>query len=371
MGISELGNSKSSRFKPWSFENIAMAPNILLMCKLLVMLILAHHFYYKLDDPFIPFIKAFDYFNTTPGIFKTTLRIVFIIALSALFLNLYVRTSCIVLGSIIFIQQLASIPHFENHTFVVGCVLLLAGLSHRKHTPILLILQLSLIYFGAFINKILDVDWINGVFVDNWLSNARQNPPYLFISEMLPEKWLALFLSWVAMLNELSISIILLLKKYRSYTIWIILFFHTVLFTFTSSRFGHFYEDILIILLAFLLWPKGQISIEYKKSISSLTKLYNLLDWDKKFRWALSNNNNKYWLQLKTSTGELYTNYNAVRKLLTSTPSFFILLFCFDAFIILLFYNERAIVFILNLIIIWSLFLFFLPMIWSKLFKSK
>ena len=372
MDVQKLSADRSSKFKPWSFEYTAMAPNLLLMCKLLVLLLLAHHFYYYLNDPFLPFIPALDYFNTIPGVFETTLRIIFIIACVSLFLNLYVRNSCIVLGLIIILQQLASKPAFANHTFVCGCVLLLAGLSARDKPPLLLIWQLSLIYIGASINKLLDPDWLNGTFMDNWLLNARQNPIYIYMAELLPEKWFALFLSWSAMLIELGIGILLLFKRYRYYMLWVILIFHTALFTLTSFRYGHFYENLLIILLVFLIWTKGSLVMKFQEGRTTLLRrLHGLLNWDKKIVWKSAMLPKGTWLHLKASTGQSYTNFNAIRKALAHTPGFFILLFCFDAFIRVVFYNERTAMFIINLITVWGLILFFLPVLKQKLFKSK
>ena len=368
MDLPELTIAKTSRFKPWSFEYTDIAPNILLLCKLLLALMLVHHFYYKLNDPFIPFISALDYFNTIPGLFKNTLRVTFILAASALFFNIKVRLSCVVLGVVILLQQLASKPAFENHTFVCSCVFLLVGFSNKKQQATLLIWQISIIYLGAFLNKFLDPDWQNGLFMDNWLANARQNPPYLFISDLLPEKWFATILSWGAMIAELLVGILILSKKHRWLVLWMMLFFHTILFSFTAFRYGHFYENVLIFLLLFLIWPKGKINITTSKPI--LSKLYSLLNWDNKFVWT-NQNNSEYWLTLSIPSGKKYNNFNGIRKLLIHTPAFFILLFCLDVFLILLFYNNRQPMFVIDLIIIWSLIFFYIPILCQKLFTSK
>ena len=64
-------------------------------------------------------------------------------------------------------------------------LLFLAGLTNDKEPPYLLIFQLSIVYFGASINKFLEPDWWSGAFMDTWLGTARENPMYLYVSQFI------------------------------------------------------------------------------------------------------------------------------------------------------------------------------------------
>ena len=264
MEIKAINNSDPFWSRPFQFEGTAMLPNVLLMCKLIVLLLIAHHIFIKIDDPFIPFIPALDVFHTIPNVFKLGLRSLLFISVTTLFFNLYVRTSAIVIGSIIILSILASKPNFYNHTFICGCALFLAGLTNKEHPPYLLFIQLGLVYFGASINKMFDTDWWSGAFMHNWLATARENPFYLLVSEWFPNLWFAKFLSWTAISTEFIIAFMIINKKYRGFGIWFIIIFHTLLFTMTSFRYGHFIESLALILLAFLVWPKNKMYVEYK-----------------------------------------------------------------------------------------------------------
>lgn len=366
-----LNLQKSSKFAPWRFEQSEIAPNLLLMCKLLILIMIAYQYPIKLQDPYIPFIPALDYFNTIPGVFKSIVLSGFIVSTLAIFCNIKIRIACFVLGIVIMLEQIASQPGFKNHVFVCGCFFILTSFTKKGEDYKLLFWQLALIYLGAFINKVLDPDWHSGAFMHNWLQNARENSPYIFVSQLLPENWFAIILSYSALLSEGLLGILLFFKKYRKYTFWIILLFHTVLYSFTAFRFGHFYDDLVIILLIFINWPQGIIQINYKQSIKKIKNIHGLLDWDQKFKWNVIDDSSNNWMELKTNEGETFKNYNAIRKLLISTPSFFIALFAFDCAVKFVFDGQESIKHMINMPIVWALIIFFLPLLRYKNEKTE
>jgi len=348
-------------FRPFQFEGTAMHANILLMCKLLVLLVVAHHIFIKIGDPFLPFIDALDYFNEFPGVLKYSLRALFAVGVFLLLFNYFVRTAAILLGSIIIFNIVISIPDFYNHTLICGCALFLAGLTNNQNPPYLLIIQLSLVYIGASANKFIDPDWWSGAFMHNWLAEARENPFYLTVSKWMPELILAKILSWFAMFSELLIGCLLLVKKYRRFAVWTILIFHGLLFTLTASRFGHFVESLFIILIAFLSIPKENLQIA--SNLNRIKKLVSFFDWDNKLRW--NKLDSKAWLELRTETGQL-KNHAAFKKILLSLPSFFCVLFAIDVLLILLTEELREVRYLINLVFMWTAIVYFFPFTRSK-----
>lgn len=272
--------------RPWQIESTEMQPQVLLMCKLIFILLCAHGFYFKIDDPFVPFLGFLDYFNDYPGLFKYSMRTGFIIFGTLLLFNVRVRMASIAVGLIIIFAILASKPVFRNHLFIVGCALFLGGLTRNEGHPWLLNIQLSLVYLGAFINKILDSEWWTGVFMHNWLQNARVNPIYIEISSLFPDYWFAIFLSWIAIFAKLSIGTLILSKKYRVLGVWIAVIFHSALFGMIGIRFTHFMDGIFIMFLVFLPWPPGRVIARYKnETLGRFRALINWLDWDNKIQW--------------------------------------------------------------------------------------
>lgn len=158
----------------FSLKAQKLHPNVLLMCKLLVILVTAHHMFFKIDDPHIPFIPALDLAHNYPGVFKYVLRTIYACSAFALLFNFRVRTASIVTGLAIILSILASKSLFFNHSFICACALFLAGLTNNENPPYLLIYQLSIVYFGASLNKFLQSDWWSGAFMDTWLRLGRE-----------------------------------------------------------------------------------------------------------------------------------------------------------------------------------------------------
>ncbi|WP_406683911.1 HTTM domain-containing protein [Seonamhaeicola sp. MEBiC1930] len=346
------------------------------MCKLLVLLLIYHGYIDKLIDPFIPFIPSLDIFNSFPGVFKNTMRFLFAMASVSLFFNFKTRTSSLILGCVVIISILASIPNYYNHILICGCALVLAGLSNRKSVPYLLILQLSLVYFGASLHKILDADWWSGDFMHNWLFNARNNTFYIYFYSHMPNLILAKFLSITAFTTELMIAILLLFKQFRIKAVWFIIVFHMTLFSFTMIRFGHFIDSLLIVLIGFLNWPKKELVINFKSNkMKSFRKLISFFDFDNKIVW-IENRKLKENIIKLNKDGNITNNINAIKEILLYSPSFYILLFIFDCIIgtYLSSINWKY-DYGISLFIAWFLILFFSPLstkfINALFFKEK
>ena len=242
--------------RPWRCTGTAMEPNLLLMCKLLLILLLLHHFAATIQDPHIPFIRAFDGFRAYPGLFETSLKAVFYAAAVCLLFNLQVRWAAIALGIAVLLVLLASKSVFRNHVFIVGCLFLLSGLHRRGEQPWLLYLQISLMYLGAFVNKVLQQDWWDGQFMDYWMREHLHNSFYLTFSALLPDRWFAALSSWIVILSELVLGLLFMFRRWHAYGVWLALGMHLCFFLIVGrTPFGHFFEDVLLALMIFLAWP--------------------------------------------------------------------------------------------------------------------
>lgn len=350
---------------PLNFLVTDMQPNILLMCKLFFLLLCAHGFVGYIEDPYIPFIQLLDVFSNYPNVFKITLKSLFLCSGILLLFNVKPRTMSTILGCTVILILLSSKSLFRNHLFICGCALLLAGLSNKKGLPWLLYMQLSLVYFGAVTNKVFEVDWWNGHFIYNWLANAQENQLFIAVSDLFPEMWLAKILSWSSMLIEFSIAVLILIKKRHLLVAWIILLFHSVLYTMTFFRFGHFYEDIVIILFIFLIWPKGNLLVYLNEDISLFFKqIFNFYFNNSDIIYEDNSiSNNDYWLKVKTDKNTR-TNGNALGYLLQFTPNFYLTLFIVDLIIRFLF--NGVLMHVLHISILWICILFFIPKFWKR-----
>ncbi len=271
--------------RPWRSTGADMAPAVLLMCKLLFLLLLWGGFRAKIDVPFLPFLAVLDALRDWPWAYARALDAMFLGAGALLLLNVRPRAAAFVLGLVVLLVLLGSKPLFRNHVFIVGCLFLLAGLTRPGRPPVLLYLQLSLVYLGAFLDKVLLLDWTTGQFMDNLLANARENPVYLGLVDVFPRPWVAGVLSWASIVTELVIGLCILFRPTRALAVWIAVLFHFGIYAFLlGERFGHFLEDLLLAFLVVLEWPRGQVALAAKRlSASAARRAIALFDWDRTF----------------------------------------------------------------------------------------
>jgi hypothetical protein len=275
----------SPLFRPWRVTGTEMLPPLLIMCKLLFVLLLCEHILAQIRPPFLPFLGFLDVFRSWPGPYEFAFEAVFLLAGLCLWLNIRPRAASVVLGLCVLLIMVSSKPLFRNHVFVVGCLFLLAGLTRPGARPFLLYLQLSLIYLGAFLNKILLEDWATGQFMDNFLGNARGNPFYLALVDVLPRMWVARSLSWGTIAVELAIGLGFLFGRTRAAAVWLAVLFHFGLYAFLlGETFGHFLENLLLAFIVVLDWPQTPVCLSPRRdSFGMARRIVALLDWDRVF----------------------------------------------------------------------------------------
>jgi hypothetical protein len=320
--------SDSALGKPWRFTGTSMQPNVLLMCKLLFILMCVHGFQNNLQDPFLPYLSVLDFLRSDMGIFGIVQKIMFLGAGFCLIFNIKVRAAAITLGLMAILALLASKPLFRNHIFICGCLFLLSGLHRRDEKPWMIPIQLSILYFGAFLNKILDIDWRTGQFMENWLGNARENYFYDFFSPMFPDLWFGALLSWLVMISEVALVICFLFRRWHNKGVHLALLMHLVFFLVVGRRpFGFFMEDILLAMLVFLTWPKATMIVQMRPSLERLTTPFKrFLNWDNQFIFEKALAGKTSWFELRMNNS-LLTNCSGLFTFLKYNTAFYTFLF--------------------------------------------
>ncbi|HVH86233.1 MAG TPA: hypothetical protein VM912_05880, partial [Terriglobales bacterium] len=196
-----------------------LPPNLLLMAKLVVLCVLLNR-HLPLSSHFLPFLPIFDRLGT-PAAFHWVLTGVFGVAALALFLNFRVRTACLILGLSLFVSVLASRSYFSNNLVYCGCLLLLTGLHQPGREPWPLRFQVALLYFGAGLNKALDIDWRSGQFFEHWFGYVHHHLIYVRIASLAPPLLLSQVMSWAAIATEFFLAAAFLVRRLFPYAIWL------------------------------------------------------------------------------------------------------------------------------------------------------
>ncbi len=249
-----LPSALSGSWNPFRVTGTPMPPNLLLMCKILAVALLATNHVRILPEPFLPFIPGLDRL-IEPALFGTILQVVFLTSAIALLFNRWVRVNALVLGSCLLVAVVSSKAYYGNNKTFVGLALVLAGLSDFDRPPYLLRWQLALVYFGAAINKLLEPDWQSGVFFEYWAGEKLKNPVYIAVSGWLPPLVAGKLMCWGTMLAELACVIMLLVPRFVACGLWINILFQVGLLEFTGTTFTLFFYGMTAATLAFVTWP--------------------------------------------------------------------------------------------------------------------
>ena len=264
----------------------ALPVNLLVIAKSIAIALLLTNHVALLPDPFLPFIPGLDLLP--PVLFQRTLQVCFLASALALLFNRSVRLATFILGMSIVVSVLASKAYYGNNKTFCGFLLLLISLYETGREPWIIRLQLVLVYFGAGSNKLLDADWRNGVFFENWAGNRLHQPVFLAVSSHLPPMLLAKAISWFTVATELSLSGIFLVRRLFPLGIWINLLLHSGMLFFTGSTFTMFFYAMTASMLAFASWPTSPMKVIFDGDCGfcALTKgwverfdLEKILDW--------------------------------------------------------------------------------------------
>jgi hypothetical protein len=240
----------------------------------------------QLPPPFLSFIPGLDFFREVP-VYTQLLNIVYWSSMFAILINFRIRTFALILGSVIFLEIVSNRLQFSNSLLFCGCFLFLIGMF-RPGLAWIFKVQLSLLYLGAGINKLLEEDWRSGRYFDFFFREAFENKLYIELSNLSPEFSLAIFLSYSTILIELILGIMVLVLKRNFWLVFTINLFHLSMLILTAGELSiHFFSLMAFCSLLILPWETTQLTIEYNGR-NKMLNLLIFLDFKKFFYWENS-----------------------------------------------------------------------------------
>jgi predicted DCC family thiol-disulfide oxidoreductase YuxK/uncharacterized membrane protein YphA (DoxX/SURF4 family) len=318
---------------PLKLTGLSLPPQVVLLCRLLALALLLTNHQAQIQTPFLPFLEIFD--ALPPELFQHTLQATLVFGSLGLLFTKRIRTFATLTGIAILFAVLSSRAYYGNNKTFVALLLVLAALSSQTGPPRLLQWQLALVYLGAGLNKLLDLDWQSGQFFHHWATDRLQNPAYIWLSAQLPPLAAAKFLCWLTIATELALAIMILIPRLHPAVIWGSGLFQSGLLLFTGDPFNLFFYSTQASLYAFARWPENQITVIWDGSCGFCRRTkesLRRLDFDPIFNWRplQSNIGEQYGLtnvQLKQALyaagpGWLLSGYSALRRMMIHVPLF-------------------------------------------------
>ncbi|WP_139958093.1 hypothetical protein [Flavicella sediminum] len=180
------------------------------------------------------FLKSFPLRKITQGLFLLFSIAIIFSYKKYLFSTLtgFLLIVCIFLSDLLYSFNLAAAAIF----------LIIMGLSGGKSKYIAI--QLAIIYFGAFLDKIYLKSWVSGGFIDSFFENQVIFKELL---KLFSKEFLVWLFTILAIATEFILCVSFLFKRTRIYGIVIGLLFHFFTTIFMEQFFGIFLVVILVV----------------------------------------------------------------------------------------------------------------------------
>jgi hypothetical protein len=266
---------------PFRIYGTDLAPGALLAAKL-VALVFATQGLWRLTDPFVPYVSVFDHVGD-PVRFRHILSGIWIAAALALFVNLWPRIACGVLGGAIGVALLSSDAYRTNNLTYTAVVFLLIALSTRTTVFSILRWQLVVLYGFAAANKLFDRGWRNGSFFQSWNSLQGYGHIYKTVGDLFPGRSFSAGASWGVIAVEFLLMFLFAVPRLVPLGALGVIAYHSSLLFLTGSTFTMFWYALVATAIA-LLWPTAEPPAATVDSGRAQTTL-RLGDLGRAFTW--------------------------------------------------------------------------------------
>jgi hypothetical protein len=263
-----------------------MPPNLLLLAKLLTVCFFVSGEWGRLPEPFLPILGVLDELGS-PAVFAAGLKVLFLVAAALLLTNRWPRAASLALGVVLVVAMLASRNYIENNRFFVTVLFVLCGLSSRAIGARLVQLQVVILYLGAALNKLLDVDWRSGQYFDYIASRSALSHAYSEVSGILPAMLLSGLLAWAVIATEFALAAAFFWRRFVPIAIWVGVAYHTSLVLITGRTFGMFWFAATASYLAFVTYPaEVRVTCGWRKVVlDRLRGAFTALDNERVIVW--------------------------------------------------------------------------------------
>jgi hypothetical protein len=279
-----LARSSASSWNPLRVTDTELPPQLLLMAKVLVVGLFLKNYHVGFPDVFAPFFEWMEIFPA-PW-YRRTFKATFIVCGTALLFNRAVRVNCMILGGLFLIATLSSKVYYRNAKVFVGALFFLTGLQEKGRPPWMIWWQLAIMYFGAGLNKLLEVDWRTGRYFDYFLTHIYPSEAYAFVAPILPGRWVARLMCWSVILAELSAGLMFTMNRLRPTAVWVAASVHVGAALLVVGDYGIFLAAILASYLSCLPWPERlDAAAGTRAGWPWVRRLFGALDQDELVHW--------------------------------------------------------------------------------------
>lgn len=248
-----------ARLDPLRLSGTALPRSHLMAGRLLALGLVIEGYVLHLPRPHVSFVPALETM-LPPPVTKAILLGSLAGGLVLLFIGILPRLGAFLAGAALVIATIACPPLYANSRLYSGCVLLLLGLWQPGSGTTLLRAQVVLLYAGATLSKLFDVDWWDGRYFDAWMNGKLRSPLFGAAAALLPPLALAKLCGWATILAEGFVAVGLPFRKTRVAAVVAGLLFHVGALALAGEDFGVFFYAVTLSYL-FFAEPEDRLSV--------------------------------------------------------------------------------------------------------------
>lgn len=307
-------------------DRFALPINIDLIFRLLAIITLFNPYLFR-QELKLPFLRLFDELGGTANL-QVVITVLTVTGGVLVFFRISMKIGSGLMALGILLTILGCKPCYSDSRAYIFSLLFLLSIYHKNWGTQLLRFQVIVLYLGSGINKLFDLHWQSGVYIENWLVNKMENPVYITISSIFPEMFLARSLSWSVIAVELFIALCFTRRRLFGWGILLGFMLHAGSMVASNGVFGAFVIGTFISYLSFLEFPPKVLLLLPPKNIFKLfPKLAFLIDPYGKMDVAFGTSDHKFELYL---FDQKYAGWKALRHAIVYLPiSYFALVIFF------------------------------------------
>lgn len=202
---------------PLRLTGSSMPPQIVLLCRLLVLALLLTNHQAQIQTPFLPFLDIFD--QLPPELTQRVLQVLLVVGSIGILFTKNTRLFAAVTGMAILFAAPSSRGYYGNNKTFVGLMLVLAALSKETVAAVVAVaVRHCLLRRGA--EQVAGSRLADGQFFYYWATDRLQNPAYIWLAALLPPLVAGKIFCWYTIIAELVLAVLAVMPRFHPAFIW-------------------------------------------------------------------------------------------------------------------------------------------------------
>ena len=237
---------------PLKLDGTPLPVTWLAAAKAVALFLFALGYFGTIGEPYLPLVPVLD---DVPGpAWQVVMQASAVAGLVLLLVNVAVRASALMVGIPFALTGLANQTEYLNSVVWASFVLILIGLHRDGRSRELMAFQFVALYVGSFLSKIVDRDWLDGTFIDNWRFGDASI--YNAVDDMAGGGlWFPTVIGLTVICVEGLLAVLFARRSTRRAAVGGMRVFHTIPMAMNWLTFGIFYPALAISALTFFDMP--------------------------------------------------------------------------------------------------------------------